>query len=48
MVDGYKGYQPTCDDYQIKRLGCWAHARRYFMKAKNIQPKGKAGIAGEL
>ena len=47
MVDGYKGYQPTCDDYQIKRLGCWAHARRYFMKAKNIQPKGKAGKADQ-
>ena len=42
MVDGYKGYQQACDDYQIKRLGCWAHARRYFMDAKKIQPNASA------
>lgn len=47
MVDGYEWYQKACDDYQIKRLGCWAHARRYFMDAKKIQPKGKAGKADQ-
>ena len=47
MVDGYKGYQQACDDYHIKRLGCWAHARRYFMDAKKIQPKGKTGKADQ-
>ncbi len=47
MVDGYKGYQPACDDYSIKRLGCWAHARRKFMDAKKIQPKGKTGKADQ-
>lgn len=41
MVDGYKGYQPACEDYQIQRLGCWAHARRYFMEAKKVQPKAR-------
>ena len=47
MVDGYKGYQKACDDYQIKRLGCFAHARRYFKDAKNLQAKGKTGKADQ-
>ena len=47
MTDGYKGYQAACDDYQIQRLGCWAHARKYFMDAKKIQPKGKTGKADQ-
>ncbi|WP_290581018.1 IS66 family transposase [Ketobacter sp.] len=28
MVDGYEGYQKACDRLRLKRLGCWAHARR--------------------
>jgi len=47
MVDGYEWYQEACDVYQIKRLGCFAHARRYFVDAKNIQPKGKTGKADQ-
>ena len=47
MVDGYEGYQKACDDYGIKRLGCWAHVRRKFMEAKKIQPKGKTGKADQ-
>lgn len=47
MVDGYEWYQKACDDYHIKRLGCWAHARRKFMDAKKIQPKGKTGKADQ-
>ncbi|MFT6350544.1 MAG: transposase [Psychromonas sp.] len=47
MVDGYNGYQPACDEHQIQRLGCWAHARHKFMDAKKIQPKGKAGKADQ-
>ena len=43
MIDGYEWYQKACDDYTIKRLGCWAHARRKFMDAKKIQPRGKTG-----
>lgn len=44
MVDGYSGYQPVCDNEGIKRLGCWAHARRYFIdaqKAQNNKAKSK-------
>lgn len=47
MVDGYEWYQKACDDYKIKRLGCWAHARRKFTDAKDLQPKGKAGKADQ-
>jgi len=47
MVDGYDGYQPACDQYQITRLGCWAHARRKFIDAKKAQPKGKTGKADQ-
>ena len=43
MIDGYEWYQKACDDYDIQRLGCWAHARRKFMDAKKIQPRGKTG-----
>ena len=47
MVDGYKGYQLACDHYCIKRLGCWAHARRKFVDAQKLQPKGKTGKADQ-
>jgi len=47
MVDGYEGYQRACDDYSIVRLGCWAHARRKFVDAKKLQPKGKVGKADQ-
>lgn len=47
MVDGYEGYQKACEEYGIKRLGCWAHGRRYFVEAKTIQPKGKTGKADQ-
>lgn len=45
MVDGYEWYQKACDDYDITRLGCWAHARRKFKEAKDVQVKGKTGGA---
>ncbi|WP_230537248.1 IS66 family transposase, partial [Teredinibacter turnerae] len=41
MVDGYEGYQKACDDYGITRLGCWAHARRKFKEAQDLQKKEK-------
>ena len=54
LLDGYRGYLMT-DDYAgynavaardgIERLGCWAHARRKFVEAQKVQPKGKTGRA---
>lgn len=29
----------------LTHAGCWAHARRKFVKARKVQPKGKAGQA---
>lgn len=43
MVDGYSGYQLACQQHNIQRLGCWAHARRKFVEAQKLQPKGKTG-----
>jgi transposase len=45
MVDGYEGYAAICNDNQLTRLGCWAHARRKFIDAQRQQPKGKIGKA---
>ncbi len=46
MVDGYEACQNACDTYQLKRLGCWAHARRKFVEAQKLQKKtGKADQA---
>ena len=47
MIDGYEGYQPACERYDIERLGCWAHARRKFVDAQKAAPKGKAGKADQ-
>lgn len=32
MCDGYGGYESAVKKNQLTRLGCWAHARRYFIK----------------
>ena len=48
MADGYEWYQLACDDYHIQRLGCWAHARRKFVDAQKLQPKGKTGKADQV
>lgn len=47
MVDGFSGYNGVCDKNQIHRLGCWAHARRKFVDAQKMQPKGKTGKADQ-
>ncbi|MDY7561390.1 IS66 family transposase [Pseudomonas sp. CCC3.2] len=54
LLEGYQGYLMT-DDYAgynalgaragVERLGCWAHARRKFVEAQKVQPKGKTGRA---
>jgi len=47
MVDGYEGYRAVCETNGISRLGCFAHARRKFIEAKQQQPKGKTGKADQ-
>lgn len=41
QVDGYQAYEQT----GATLVGCWAHARRKFIDAKKVQPKGKSGKA---
>jgi transposase len=33
QVDGYKGYESIARDRPLLLVGCWMHARRYFVKA---------------
>jgi len=47
MVDGYVGYKGVCQDQNLPRLGCWAHARRKFVEAKTAQGKNKSGRADQ-
>ncbi|WP_176510500.1 IS66 family transposase, partial [Pseudomonas urethralis] len=54
LLEGYRGYVMT-DDYAgynalalqpgVERLACMAHARRKFVEAQKVQPKGKTGCA---
>ncbi|MDP3979621.1 MAG: IS66 family transposase [Pseudomonas sp.] len=54
LLETYRGYLMTddCPSYNavaaqagVERLGCWAHARRKFVEAQKVQPKGKTGRA---
>ena len=38
QVDGHTGYNTVCVPDQRKRIGCLAHARRYFHKARDQCP----------
>jgi transposase len=33
FCNGYSGYDPAIRQNEIRRAGCWAHARRYFVEA---------------
>lgn len=41
MIDGYDGYQPACKDYDIIRLGCWAHAAEKVYRCAKSHAKRK-------
>ncbi|MHC5352546.1 IS66 family transposase, partial [Metapseudomonas furukawaii] len=45
MTDDYAGYNAVAAQTGIERLACWAHARRKFIDAQKVQPKGKIGRA---
>jgi len=51
MTDGYGGYDCAAKEkingQSRIHLGCWAHARRYFIDAQKVQPKGKQGKADQ-
>ena len=39
VADAYGGYAPLFKSGDIIHSGCWAHARRYFIKAENSEPR---------
>ncbi|MCL7931751.1 IS66 family transposase [Halomonas llamarensis] len=45
VTDGYEGYAEVVRRNGIMHAGCWAHARRKFIEAQKVQPKGKTGKA---
>ncbi|WP_404297117.1 IS66 family transposase [Halomonas sp.] len=45
VTDGYEGYAEVVRQNGITHAGCWAHARRKFVEAQKVQPKGKTGKA---
>jgi len=38
QADAYPAYDAFYKDGTIKEVGCWAHARRYFIKAEDQEP----------
>ena len=47
MADGYAGYDALCREQGIKRLGCWAHARRRFVEAAKVAGKKRKNNKAE-
>ena len=45
MTDDYAGYNAVAAQVGVERLACLAHARRKFIEAQKVQPKGKTGRA---
>ena len=45
VTDGYEGYVEVVRKNGITHAGCWAHARRKFVEAQKVQPRGKTGKA---
>ena len=52
MTDGYQAYDAIAEKYKIKHLGCWTHARRYFIKViekgKNVSASKMIEMIGQL
>lgn len=43
MSDGYEVYNAIAAANGVTHLGCWAHARRYFVEAEAVIPKAARG-----
>ncbi|HYE37477.1 IS66 family transposase [Methylocaldum sp.] len=43
MSDGYEVYNAIAEANGLTHLGCWAHARRYFVEAEAVIPKAARG-----
>jgi transposase len=43
MTDGYAPYDAAAEKHRLIHLGCWAHARRYFVEAEAVVAPDKRG-----
>lgn len=43
MSDGYEVYGGIAEIHGLTHLGCWAHARRYFVEAEAVMPQAARG-----
>ncbi len=52
ITDGYKAYDAIAKKHKITHLGCWTHARRYFIKVteqgENKAASGMIELIGKL
>ena len=46
QTDGYDGYNPACEKYNLIRLGCWDHCRRKFFDASKTNSGKSIGKKG--
>ncbi len=46
QCDGYDGYSRACKEYNLKRVGCWDHARRKFVEASRTKSGKSVGSQG--
>jgi transposase len=45
MTDGWEAYAAVVAQQGLTHLGCWVHARRYFVDAAKVLPPGQSGHA---
>ena len=46
--DGYRAYKSFCKATGVCWAGCWAHTRRKFVEAENLEPEKVKKILGDL
>ena len=47
-ADAYSGYDAFFAQEGVTEIGCWAHARRYFMEAEDSEPELAAEILSRI
>ena len=47
-ADAYSGYDAFFEQDGVTEIGCWAHARRYFKKAEDVEPELAAEILSRI
>jgi len=48
QADAYSGYDVIFKSGRVKEVGCWAHTRRYFIKAEDSDPELATEMVGMI